>query len=137
MLIWLYKTPPFLLDIIPYLTFSIDLTYFSKKLCPGLFEQPNKFLKIDRYFCWQKLHCPFFTFKACDLAVRENHHEIALFLESRMVFDSTPDDLRSSEITLNSTSGSLGRSSFEVTEAIETSEVCSTNGGLLRSQVRL
>ena len=58
-----------------------------------------------------------------------------------MVFDSTPDDLRSSEVTLNSTSGSLGRSSFEVAEAIETGETnlhtSSTNGGLLRSQVRL
>ena len=31
----------------------------------------------------------------CDLAVRENHHDIALFLESRMVFNST-EDLRSS-----------------------------------------
>ena len=56
-----------------------------------------------------------------------------------MVFDTTPDDLRSSEATLNSTSGSLGRSSFEVTEAIEASETTlhssSTNEGLLRSQV--
>ena len=61
-----------------------------------------------------------------------------------MVFDSTPDDLRSSEATLNSTPGSLGRSSFEVTEAIETSggettllsssSTNGTNGGLLRSQ---
>ena len=52
---------------------------------------------------------------ACDLAVRENLHDIALFLESRMVFNSTPEDLGSSEATL-SASGSLGRSSFEVTE---------------------
>ena len=49
-------------------------------------------------------------------------------------------NFRSSEATLNSTSGSLGRSSFEVTESIEASDTTlhtnSTNGGLLRSQVR-
>lgn len=49
-------------------------------------------------------------------------------------------NFRKSEATLNSTSGSLGRSSFEVTESIEASDTTlhtnSTNGGLLRSQVR-
>ena len=49
-------------------------------------------------------------------------------------------NFRSSEATLNSTSGSLGRSSFEVTESIEAGDTTlhtnSTNGGLLRSQVR-
>ena len=49
-------------------------------------------------------------------------------------------NFRSSEATLNSTSGSLGRSSFEVAESIEASDTTlhtnSTNGGLLRSQVR-
>ena len=30
---------------------------------------------------------------ACDLAMRENQHDIALFLESKMVFNSTPESL--------------------------------------------
>jgi len=30
---------------------------------------------------------------ACDLAMRENHHDIALFLESKMTFNSTPESL--------------------------------------------
>ena len=30
---------------------------------------------------------------ACDLAMRENHHEIGLFLESKMTFNSTPESL--------------------------------------------
>ena len=67
---------------------------------------------------------------AYDLASRDNQHDIAVFLESKMVYNSaTPEDLRSSEATL-SASGSLGRSSFEVTEEEEQL----TNNGLLRSQ---
>ncbi len=31
----------------------------------------------------------------CDLAMRENHHDIALLLESKMVFSGTPDELSS------------------------------------------
>ncbi len=31
----------------------------------------------------------------CDLAMRENHHDIALLLESKMVFTGTPDELSS------------------------------------------
>ena len=31
----------------------------------------------------------------CDLAMRENHHDIALLLETKMVFSGTPDDLTS------------------------------------------
>ena len=65
---------------------------------------------------------------AYDLANRENHGDIVVFLESKMtVFNQTPEDIHS-EATL-SASGSLGRSSFEVTEADEIS-----NGPLLRSQ---
>jgi ankyrin repeat/IBR domain-containing protein 1 len=62
---------------------------------------------------------------AYDLAVRDNHYDIALFLESKMVFSATPDDMRSSEATL-SASNSAGRSSFEATEEQD----C----GLLRAQ---
>ena len=72
---------------------------------------------------------------AYDLANRENHADIVVFLESKMVFDQTPpEDARSSEATL-SASGSLGRSSFEVTEADELSGGHNGSGSaLLRSQ---
>jgi len=34
---------------------------------------------------------------ACDIAIRENHHEIAILLESRMVFSGTPGNNQSQE----------------------------------------
>ena len=62
---------------------------------------------------------------ACDIAIRENHHDIALFLESKMMASCLPDDLRSSAATLSASSGGGGgRGSFEVAE----------DGGLLRTQ---
>ena len=72
---------------------------------------------------------------AYDLANRENHADIVVFLESKMhVFNQTPpEDARSSEATL-SASGSLGRSSFEVTEADELSGHNGSGSALLRSQ---
>lgn len=62
---------------------------------------------------------------ACDLAVRENHHDIALFLESRMIFNSAVSP---------SEAASTG---FEVvTTSAEESTTCATvaSNGLLRSQ---
>ena len=64
---------------------------------------------------------------ACDIAIRENHHDIALFLESKMMSSCLPDELRSSAATLSASSGGGGggnRGSFEVTE----------ESGMLRTQ---
>ncbi len=64
---------------------------------------------------------------ACDLAVRDNHHDIALFLESRMVFakSTTTSSGESTELRSSGDSGS-----FEMAE----DEGLKTNNGLLRSQ---
>lgn len=69
---------------------------------------------------------------AADLAVRENHNDIALFLEARtMAFTSTPttnDDMTSDgDVTSD-------RSSFEVAAADEEVVLLQSNSGLLRSQ---